>query len=347
VVGIGGRRSCPAKGLRLKTPPLFSGVPTTYARTKSGLGIARGLFARDPEPALVFRRVSARGLISTMKRSFHNSARVAWATVLILPLATTWARTADAASPFPDKNLEVAIRAVLKHEPNVELTDEKLQNVYFLEAPGKDIKDLTGLEKCKNLALIKLSKNKISDLKPLKDLTNLQSLDLADNAIKDIGPLANLKGLQYIELSNNQVEKLEPLSGLTSLTSLYLGRNAIKDIAPLAPLTKLWTLSAPKNQIKDLAALEKVTKLSTLDLCDNQVENVSPLSKQTELSLLLIERNQIKDLKPLVESAKADAGGPKRFAPYLRLYLSGNPLPDAVKSAQLEAFKAAGVRIEG
>jgi Leucine-rich repeat (LRR) protein len=131
------------------------------------------------------------------------------------------------------------------------------------------------------------------------------------------------------------------------LRSLYLGGNAIKDIAPLASLVKLWSLSVPKNQIKDIAALEKVNKLSTLDLNDNKVENVSPLSKQTELSLLLIERNQIKDLKPLVEAAKADATGPKRFAPYLRLYVSGNPLPDAVKSAQLEALKAAGVRIEG
>ena len=135
----------------------------------------------------------------------------------ILIFIPAWAGSARAASPFPDKNLEAAIRDVLKHEPKVELTDEKLQNVYFLEAPGKEIKDLTGLEKCKNLALIKLTKNKISDLKPLKDLTNLQSLDLADNAIKDIGPLANLKGLQYIELSGNQIEKLDSLERVDEL----------------------------------------------------------------------------------------------------------------------------------
>src|SRR5436853_618994 len=77
------------------------------------------------------------------------------------------------AGPFTDKNLEDAVRAVLKHEPKVELTDEKLQNVYILEAPGKEIKELTGLEKCKNLALLKLSKSQVSDLSPLKDLANL------------------------------------------------------------------------------------------------------------------------------------------------------------------------------
>src|SRR4051794_20608246 len=74
------------------------------------------------------------------------------------------------AGPFADKNLEEAVRAVLKHEPKAELTDEKLQNVYVLEAPGKEIKDLSGLEKCKNLALLKLTKNQISDIGPLKGL---------------------------------------------------------------------------------------------------------------------------------------------------------------------------------
>ncbi len=85
-----------------------------------------------------------------MRRPTLPMATIAPAIVLLAIPA--WSPAARAASPFPDKNLEAAIREVLKHEPKVELTDEKLQNVYFLEATGKDIKDLTGLEKCKNLA---------------------------------------------------------------------------------------------------------------------------------------------------------------------------------------------------
>jgi len=123
--------------------------------------------------------------------------------------------------------------------------------------------------------------------------------------------------------------------------------NAIKDISPLAPLTKLWTLSLGKNQVKEIAVLEKVNKLSVLDIHDNLVEDLGPLTKQTELKLLMIERNKVKDLKPLVDAAKKDADGPKRFAPYLRLYLTGNPLAEATKTKQLDALKAAGVRIEG
>src|SRR5207237_7988461 len=130
------------------------------------------------------------------------------------------------------------------------------------------------------------------------------------------------------------------------LPSLNLNATAVKDISPLVPLTKLWSLSMAKNQIKDIKPLEKVNKLSNLDLNDNQVEDISPLTKQTELKLLQIERNRIKDLKPLVDAAKADAAGPKQFAPYLRVYLKGNPLSDTTKSAQLAALKAAQVRIE-
>ena len=112
-------------------------------------------------------------------------------------------------------------------------------------------------------------------------------------------------------------------------------------------MSKLWTLSVPKNQIKDIKVLEKLTKLSTLDLGDNQVEDVGPLTKQTELKLLIIERNKIKDLKPLVDAAKADAAGPKLFAPYLRVYIEGNPLSDDAKTTQLAALKEYGVRVEG
>src|SRR4051794_5591161 len=115
---------------------------------------------------------------------------------------------AAAASPFPDKNLEAAVRATL-HEPQAELTDEKLNNAYVLEADGKGIANLAGLEKCKNLALIKLAKNQVADLKPLKGLANLQSLDLAGNKVADLAPLAGLTKLQYLELSNNQVAKVE------------------------------------------------------------------------------------------------------------------------------------------
>ncbi|MCC6418012.1 MAG: leucine-rich repeat domain-containing protein [Gemmataceae bacterium] len=247
-------------------------------------------------------------------------------------------------SPFPDKKLEEAVRDVL-HEPSGDLTDQKLLNVYVLEAKKKGIRDLAGLEKCKNLAQLVLAGNEVANLNALKDLKNLQSLDLAGNKLANLTPLEELTKLQFLDLSDNQIADLKPLANLTSLTSLYGSGNKVKDLAPLAALTRLSSLSLGRNQIQDLDPLAKVNRLMTLDLTDNQIANIAPLAKQTELSLLMLDRNKIDDLGPLVAAAKADAAGAKRFAPYLRLYLTGNPLKEATANGQLKALEKIGVRI--
>jgi Leucine-rich repeat (LRR) protein len=83
-----------------------------------------------------------------------------------------------------------------------------------------------------------------------------------------------------------------------------------------------------------------------LKLSDNGIEDISVLANCNQLSMLFLERNKLTDLAPLVTSAKADAEGEKRFAPYLRLYLAENPLSDAAKNEQLAALKGFGVRLE-
>src|SRR5262245_46770503 len=266
--------------------------------------------------------------------------------VLIVTAALLSQAGAAVAGPFKDANLEAAVRAVLQvQDAKAELTDAQLMNVSVLEASGKKIKDLTGLDKCKNLLGLTLTNNEIADVTPLKGLTNLQTLDLAGNQIADITPLAGLTKLQRLELSGNQVAKLDALSGLPALMSLYLTGNKVSDISPLAGLTKLAMLNLGKNQIKDISALEKVNRIETLELTENEVENLAPLGKQTQLRLLMLEKNKIKDLTPLVEACKADAEGQKRWAPYLELYLKDNPLSDESKK-QLETLKGFGVRIK-
>jgi hypothetical protein len=44
--------------------------------------------------------------------------------------------------------------------------------------------------------------------------------------------------------------------------------------------------------------------------------------------------------------AKADAAGPQQFAPYLELYLAGNPLSEKARTEQLAALKALKVRVK-
>src|SRR5262249_22013418 len=136
----------------------------------------------------------------------RNLFRVTLAAIVLSSFApATFA--ADAAKPdapvvaskpappiFADKHLEAAIRQILRKKTDSEVVKEDdLKNVYFLEAPGKQIANLAGLEKCTNLALIRMNDNAIVDVGPLAGLKNVQSLDLANNKIADVGPLAKLE----------------------------------------------------------------------------------------------------------------------------------------------------------
>jgi Leucine-rich repeat (LRR) protein len=252
------------------------------------------------------------------------------------------------AGPFPDKNLELAVRAELieKRDPATELTDDDLKKVFFLEGKGKGIKDLSGFEKCTNAAEVNLAKNEIADVTPLAGLANLQSLDLSSNKLADVTPLEGLANLQYLELSHNQLAKLPALDKMTRMSSLYLADNQLSDLTPLAKLTKLSSLDLAKNKVTNLAPLAEIKRFMTLKLSDNAIEDISVLANCKQLSMLFLERNKLTDLAPLVTSAKADAEGEKRFAPYLRLYLADNPLSDAAKNEQLATLKGIGVRID-
>src|SRR5262245_34797516 len=297
-------------------------------------GPPRGVLFWKRSPRRLGSRRHDRIGVSTMRKSV----------VTLLAIIPAFALAADA-GPVPDKNLDAAIKAALPHHKG-DLTDQALGNVFVLDASNKGITDLTGLDKCPSLAELRLTKNQVADLKPLAGLKNLQSLTLTGNKIADLAPLAGLTKLQYLEISDNQVADIGPLDKLTALSALYADGNQIADITAVAGLTKLSSLSLNRNKITDIAPVAKLTHLMTLGLRENQVSDLSPLAKLNELSLLMLDKNKIADLAPLVAAAKTDAAGPRRFAPYLRLYLAGNPLSDAAKSEQLGELKKIGVRLE-
>src|SRR5579863_788149 len=244
----------------------------------------------------------------------------------VLCLSSTFSPSAKAG--LPDKNLEAAVRSVIfeKKDKTDEITDDDLKKVFVLDARGKGIKDLTGMDKCVNLLQLNASKNEIVDVSPLKDIKNLQSLDLSNNKIVDATPLGNITALQFLELSDNQIASAQPLSTLVKLSALYMAGNKIVDVAPLAKLERLSSLDLARNQIVDLAPLTNVGVLSLLKLSGNQIADITPLAKPLSCRMLILENNKLTDLEPFVAAVKADAAGEKRFAPFLRLYLNGNPL---------------------
>ena len=247
---------------------------------------------------------------------------------------------------LPDPALAAAVRAELRVPEGEKLTAERLRDLYFLRAKDAGIASLEGLRACPNLALIDLAGNSVSDLAPLELLASLQSLDLADNSITDLAPLAGLKSLQYVKLDGNGVADLAPLAGLDRLSALYLPGNGVSDLGPLTGLKKLTSLDLARNRITDAGPLKDLPWLSSLTLTGNEITDVTPLASLREPRYLILTDNEIADLAPLLTTVEADAAGPRRFAPYLRLYLDGNPLSAAARSDQIPALEAAGVTVQ-
>lgn len=258
----------------------------------------------------------------------------------------TFAQTAHAQDVFPDKALEAAVRKeVFAKRYNTEpLTKEDVKNISQVHGKGKGIKSLEGLQHCVSVQEIDLENNEISDLKPLADLKLIQSLNLAGNKITSIEPLAALSRIQYLELSRNAVSDIYPLSNMSNMRSLYLSENKIEKIDVIKALPKVWTLYLAGNPVKDFAPVGEMKWLSSLDLQNCGVTDLSFLKGLTELNFVMLVNNKVADLGPLVEMAKADSE--RRFSPFWRLYLAGNPLSDKAKGEQLEELKKLGARIE-
>ncbi len=269
-------------------------------------------------------------------------------TVLVLVTAFTGPLLSplQAEDLFPDKALESAVRKeVFAKRYNAEpLTIEDVKNISQVHGKGKGIKSLEGMQHCVSVQEIDLENNEIVDLKPLADLKLIQSINLAGNKIESIEPLAALSRVQYLELSRNAVADLFPLSNMSNMRSLYLSNNKIEKIDVVKALPKVWTLYLAGNPVKDFSPIGEMKWLSSLDLKNCGVEDLSFLKNLTELNYVMLVDNKIKTLGPLVEMAKGDAE--RRFSPFWRIYLAGNPLDDNAKGEQFEELKKLGARIE-
>ena len=234
------------------------------------------------------------------------------------------------ASVFPDQALEAAVRAEVfaKRHNEEPITAEDVQNISRVVGKKKEIKNLEGLQHCHALMLIDLEDNEIVDLKPIAELKRLQSVTLAGNKIKDLTPIENLKAMQLLDLSRNEVEDLWAVKQMSNLRTLYVADNRLTSLEPLAELSKIWSLDVSRNQLADLTPVGKLKWLTTLQITGNQVESLAPLTELTELDMLLMSNNKVADLGPLVEMCRKDAEGERRFAPYLDVYLGGNPIAD-------------------
>jgi Leucine-rich repeat (LRR) protein len=260
------------------------------------------------------------------------------------------ARPAHILTYFTDPNLEEAVREAID-KPEGDIYTSDLETLEALNASGRDVADLTGIQDCVNLTHLVLSYNNIEDISPLASLQNLVFLNLNENAVRDVAPLAGLINLSRLYLSNNNIsdETLPHLGGLTNLTTLVLDYNNIADVTPLAlleqltclvlndnyieniwplrNLTDLTVLYLHNNEISDLTPLENLTVLRVLYLYDNNIADVSHLSGLVNLTSLILDYNLIENVSPLAGLTQLST-----------LYLNNNNIGNVSALSELEAL---------
>ncbi len=259
---------------------------------------------------------------------------------------TAWAQAAKDAPLFPDKKLEAAVRRQVfeKRDNDKPLVEADVLNLSTIDGKGMGITDLTGLEKCRSLASLDLAKNQIRKIDALTNLANIQLLILSDNQIEEVSALAGVKALQYLELSNNKVKSIAALAAVTNLASVYLANNQITDLSPLFQQRRMSSLYADNNPLAGIKGVGALATLMTLSLNATGVADLGALEGLGNLYYLFLEKNKVTDLTPLYNLLKKDNDGPKRFAPFINIYLAGNPLSEAGKK-QVAAMKEIGARV--
>jgi len=200
-------------------------------------------------------------------------------------------------------------------EQQLGVSDPTTADMVFLKelnAAGRGISDITGLEFATNLASLNLGElfyywewppelrtNQIEDISPLSGLTSLKSLDLSNNQIADISALSGLTALERLTLYDNQITDISALSGLTNLTSLDMEHNQITDVTPLSGLTSLKSLVLSSNQITGTSALNTLTGLESLTLSRTGLTAIPALTDLPNLKFLDLVGNQIADISGL------------------------------------------------
>jgi internalin A len=200
-------------------------------------------------------------------------------------------------------------------EAQLGVTSPTVADMVFLkelDAAGRGISDLTGLEYATNITILNLGEfyyywvwppelrtNQIEDITPLTGLMRLKSLDLSNNQISDISALSGMTDLETLALYRNKITDISALSGLSNLTSLDLERNQITDITPLSGLTNLKLLELSSNSIVDTSALSTLAGLESLLLNRNGLTTIPDLINLPNLKFIELDGNQITDISGL------------------------------------------------
>ena len=203
---------------------------------------------------------------------------------------------------FSDAGLESAIRDTLGLEQGV-IHQHDILSIFKLDASGKEITELDGIQRLRNITSLNLAHNKISDISALGALSKLRDLDLSNNSISDISSLASLNNLESLNLGANRITDILPISILINLRDLNLRQNTINDISTLSHLFHLEKLNLRANRIHDITPIDNLRELHQLNLRQNSISDIRVLDNLKKLKTLNLHSNKISEISSLKSSA--------------------------------------------
>ena len=202
----------------------------------------------------------------------------------------------EASIKIQDVNLENVVRKMID-KPEGKIYKSDVKDITVLEATGKNIKELLGIENLVNLKRINLEKNSISNIEPLRQLNSLEEVCLDNNDIKDINAFENIISIESLSLSANRIQDISHLKNLKNLDKLNLDKNEIVDISPLSGMKYINYINLSSNKINNIDKLNNLENLNSLYLANNSITNFSGIKG-------IYDKIKNKDFK-LAEETKA------------------------------------------
>src|SRR5262245_8028250 len=121
---------------------------------------------------------------------------------------------------FPDPGLNAAIRQALQ-KPTGPLTAQDLLTLTNLNAGGRSISSVQGLEAARNLRILDLDNNSVTNFPLASVLTNLTILDLFNNHLTNFVPSNDLPNLTILDIGFNSLGQCSLPAGLRNLDTLF------------------------------------------------------------------------------------------------------------------------------
>lgn len=207
------------------------------------------------------------------------------------------------AQTFPDPNFAKAVAdRVASGDVNKILTPLMVSNCTLIDARGKGIQNITGVEVLSKLFFLELSDNQIEILPDtIGTVTSLKTLYLSDNKLTSLPEsIGSLNLLENLNLNNNQLASLPTsFTNLTNMKQLQLGNNKLSSLPEsIGNLNKLNLLYLHKNQLTSLPeSFVNLNLVTSLLLYNNLLTGLpEDFGNLNALKSFQIQNNQLKSL---------------------------------------------------